>query len=308
MEPVKIALLGDLMIGRTLNVFGNVKALEIYKKECKSVHSIVRDGLRHRGPSYVWGDLLSLLLDSHFRIANLEGVFCSGREEEDCSPYMHKIHPCNIEFLKEARISCCTLANNHILDCGLKAVRETVDLLSKENIKWCGFGNGKNCWRPAILKNNLSKSAVTELNVSSESNTENVDNLKEISSDSLGTVCSIAKHSDKTSSGTDSVSVSKPQNDPGVPNDHQSKDSIRDHFAESQTKIAVFAIADHFREWAAEGKRAGVNYFDVDNFTHSCGNPNRGMWTSMEVVKDKVEKGTQRKHLVVIYKIVCLTS
>ena len=284
----KIVLLGDLMIGRTFNIFGNHRVLRKCNvlKSCEAVKNVCGN-LQHGGAVYVWGDILGSLLDSDVRIANLEGVFSSNSDEELLSSYVHKIHPWNLLFLKEAQLSCCALANNHILDCGFKPVRETIDLLNKEKIKWCGFGTIKNCWKPAILRSCLKKQ---EVNVSlcsiSKSNKKSLGNdlqqrplnLAENLLGDLPTVCSSSSQLQKSLSEKPSRNDCNVSHNISVQNKHP-------------VKVAVFAMADHFREWAAEGKKAGINFFDISNFTYFSGNPNRCKWTSLEIIKDNIEKG-----------------
>lgn len=64
--------------------------------------------------------------------------------------------PENAACFGAANIDCCTLANNHVLDCGRAGLRETLATLQKLNIKVAGAGrNEQDAKAPVVL--NLAK-------------------------------------------------------------------------------------------------------------------------------------------------------
>jgi poly-gamma-glutamate synthesis protein (capsule biosynthesis protein) len=68
------------------------------------------------------------------------------------------MHPRNTPCLLAARIDCCVLANNHILDWGVSGLIETVERLKQAGIVTCGAGlEATEAGQPAIL--NLSDKA-----------------------------------------------------------------------------------------------------------------------------------------------------
>jgi poly-gamma-glutamate capsule biosynthesis protein CapA/YwtB (metallophosphatase superfamily) len=60
--------------------------------------------------------------------------------------------PENADCLATARIDCCVLANNHVLDWGRSGLLETLATLEKLNIKAIGAGrNDREARAPAVL-------------------------------------------------------------------------------------------------------------------------------------------------------------
>jgi poly-gamma-glutamate synthesis protein (capsule biosynthesis protein) len=91
--------------------------------------------------SYIWGDALNelgrILPDA--RIINLE---TSVTRSEDCEPkgINYRMSPENVPCLSAAKIDCCVLANNHVLDWGQTGLLETLDTLGKSGIATVGAG------------------------------------------------------------------------------------------------------------------------------------------------------------------------
>lgn len=110
---MKIALLGDLAL------FGkmSIENVNIY-----SYFSEVKQ-----------------LLDTYdLVIANLESPLTSADVPYGYKTIHLKSDTDNIELLKYLNIGVVNLANNHILDFGHKGLNETIDLLTKNNIKYFG--------------------------------------------------------------------------------------------------------------------------------------------------------------------------
>lgn len=55
-----------------------------------------------------------------------------------------KAPPVTGEFLKNCGITICNLANNHIMDCGIQGLKDTIFSLSKNRILYYGIGNEAN--------------------------------------------------------------------------------------------------------------------------------------------------------------------
>jgi poly-gamma-glutamate synthesis protein (capsule biosynthesis protein) len=111
------------------------------------------------GFSYIWGDVLEELeaQSPDWRIVNLETSITTSN---DALPkgINYRMHPRNTPCLLAARIDCCVLANNHILDWGVSGLIETVERLKQAGIVTCGAGlEATEAGQPAIL--NLSDKA-----------------------------------------------------------------------------------------------------------------------------------------------------
>jgi len=95
--------------------------------------------------SYIWGDALAMLdaIKPDLRIINLE---TSVTESDDYWPgkgINYRMHPKNIGCLTAARLDCCVLANNHVLDWGHAGLVETLAVLKQAGIKGVGAGRDR---------------------------------------------------------------------------------------------------------------------------------------------------------------------
>jgi poly-gamma-glutamate synthesis protein (capsule biosynthesis protein) len=96
---------------------------------------------RRVAPEYIWGDALAELerVRPDARVVNLEtAVTTSG--DWIAKGINYRMHPANVACLAAARIDCCVLANNHVLDWGRAGLLETLDVLAREGIRTAGAG------------------------------------------------------------------------------------------------------------------------------------------------------------------------
>lgn len=161
-EPIRLFVCGDVMTGRGID--------QILPRPCNpALHeSYVRDARRYvalaeevHGPiphkaawEYVWGDALSSLdrAGTDARIVNLEtSITC-------CDDYWlgkgihYRMHPANIRCLQAAKIDCCCLANNHVLDWGYAGLKETLSTLDQAGIAHAGAGrDAAQAASPAVI-------------------------------------------------------------------------------------------------------------------------------------------------------------
>ncbi len=75
------------------------------------------------------------------RVFNLETSITKSGEYWKGKEIHYRMNPENVPCLSPAKIDCCCLANNHILDWGYSGLTETLETLNKANIKHCGAGN-----------------------------------------------------------------------------------------------------------------------------------------------------------------------
>jgi poly-gamma-glutamate capsule biosynthesis protein CapA/YwtB (metallophosphatase superfamily) len=62
------------------------------------------------------------------------------------------MHPANVPCLAAAKIDCCVLANNHVLDWGTAGLGETLEALARAKIATTGAGrSAEDAGRPAVL-------------------------------------------------------------------------------------------------------------------------------------------------------------
>jgi poly-gamma-glutamate synthesis protein (capsule biosynthesis protein) len=141
MEPdaaksISVFLCGDVMTGRGIDqVLPHPGGPVLYESYVRDARDYVSLAERANGAiprpvsfSYIWGDGLRELeqAGADVRIVNLEtSITCS----EDFWPgkgIHYRMHPQNIGCLTAARLSGCSLANNHVLDWGYEGLAETL--------------------------------------------------------------------------------------------------------------------------------------------------------------------------------------
>jgi poly-gamma-glutamate capsule biosynthesis protein CapA/YwtB (metallophosphatase superfamily) len=103
---------------------------------------------------YIWGGALAELerVGPDARIVNLE---TSVTTSDDASPRKrihYRMHPANVGCLTTAKLDCCVLANNHVLDWGRGGLMDTLATLHGAGIRTAGAGaNADEAWAPAIV-------------------------------------------------------------------------------------------------------------------------------------------------------------
>lgn len=119
---MKIALTGDVMLGRMVDQF------------------VIQN--RSVRPEDLWSDVLPIMLAADCRLINLECVISSQGEawHPETKAFHFRAHPRALDFLRAARIDGVTLANNHVLDFGTDALLDCLTLLDRTGIKRTGAG------------------------------------------------------------------------------------------------------------------------------------------------------------------------
>jgi poly-gamma-glutamate capsule biosynthesis protein CapA/YwtB (metallophosphatase superfamily) len=137
---LRIALLGDLMLGRS-----------------------VSDAIAAHGPAYVWGDTLPVLESADLRIANLECAI-SERGSPQRKRFTFRAPLAAARALAAGGIDCVSLANNHAFDYGAEALADTLRALDEVHIAHAGAGMHLNeAMKPAFLERGGLRVAVVAL-------------------------------------------------------------------------------------------------------------------------------------------------
>jgi poly-gamma-glutamate capsule biosynthesis protein CapA/YwtB (metallophosphatase superfamily) len=160
--PLVLFLCGDVMTGRGVDqLFPCRSSPRLYEPFVDSALDYVRLAERASGPiprrvdaAYVWGVLPVLCerLRPDVRIINLE---TSVTTSDDAAPKAinYRMHPRNVAVLTAARVDCCVLANNHVLDWGRAGLLETLETLARAGIRVAGAGRELAAARaPAVLE------------------------------------------------------------------------------------------------------------------------------------------------------------
>ena len=161
-QTVRIFLCGDVMTGRGIDqVLGHPCNPKLYEDFTQSAEDYVRlaeaaNGPipRHNEPSYVWGAALAEFdrLKPDARIINLETAVTRSDDHVE-KGINYRMSPQNAVCLVSARIDCCALANNHVLDWGRRGLLETLATLQHSNIRVTGAGRDeREACVPAVLE------------------------------------------------------------------------------------------------------------------------------------------------------------
>lgn len=166
MEPnpnrIRLFLCGDVMTGRGIDQVllhpGNPDLYEPYVRNAK-IYVELAERLngpvpRPAGFSYIWGEALAELDRARpdVRVINLETAITASNDYWKGKGINYRMHPANIPCLAAARVDCCVLANNHVLDWGYRGLADTLDALRHASLATAGAGrDSREAETPAIL-------------------------------------------------------------------------------------------------------------------------------------------------------------
>ena len=162
-QTITLFLCGDVMTGRGIDqVLPYPSDPRIYESYMTSAQGYVKIAEEASGPipkpvdfAYIWGDALEELrrTDPDVRIINLETAVTTSSEFWAGKGIHYRMHPRNIPCITTAKIDCCVLANNHVLDWGYAGLTETMTSLASANLKTAGAGrNLLDAEAPAIIE------------------------------------------------------------------------------------------------------------------------------------------------------------
>jgi poly-gamma-glutamate capsule biosynthesis protein CapA/YwtB (metallophosphatase superfamily) len=160
-KSVRLFLCGDVMCGRGIDqVLAHPCSPAVFEDHMRSAEGYVLLAEQANGPiprrngsSYVWGAALDQLerMEPDARIINLETAVTYSNDRAN-KGINYRMSPENADCLAAARIDCCSLANNHVLDWGRASLLETLTMLQKLDVKAAGAGrNDREARAPAVL-------------------------------------------------------------------------------------------------------------------------------------------------------------
>lgn len=159
---IRLLLCGDVMTGRGIDQIlphpGDPTLHEPCIHDARSYVELAEsmNGSIPRPVSfdYIWGDALAEIdrAGAEVRIINLETSITSSSDFWRGKEIHYRMHPRNVGCLTAARLDCCCLANNHVLDWGYDGLAETLRTLDAAGIAHAGAGrNAAEAAAPAIL-------------------------------------------------------------------------------------------------------------------------------------------------------------
>jgi poly-gamma-glutamate synthesis protein (capsule biosynthesis protein) len=110
---------------------------------------------------------LQLFHSADYRIINLESPMSDSNKQSKIlktGPHLKSLPQISIPVLEELKVNLVTLANNHILDYGEKALLETIENCKKNGINCVGAGvNNSDAQKSFIIKNDNYKIAIINI-------------------------------------------------------------------------------------------------------------------------------------------------
>ena len=103
------------------------------------------------GVDYPFDDIMDILINDDITIANFESSISLRGETYKPTGYGFRSRPYTLEGLVNGGIDTVSLANNHVLDYGEEAFKDTLDYLKKYDIRNVGAGENINEAEEALI-------------------------------------------------------------------------------------------------------------------------------------------------------------
>lgn len=101
---------------------------------------LVNETLNTKPSTYPWGDTLPIIKSAQLAICNLECVIAGPATPWFGKTFHFRTDSKNVAVLLAANFSPVSVANNHTLDYGAKALIQMIEILEKESINFAGAG------------------------------------------------------------------------------------------------------------------------------------------------------------------------
>jgi len=118
-DKITIGFCGDVMLGRKVD-----------------------EMIGQAGYYYPWGNMLPIMQQTDFNIANLETALTTSHHRVR-KTFNFKAAPDRVATLKAGNIHAVNLANNHILDFSVSGLTDTIHALQEADIKYVGAGRSR---------------------------------------------------------------------------------------------------------------------------------------------------------------------
>ena len=162
MGGLVLCLTGDVMTGRGVDQIlpspGDPRLWERYVDDARTYVELAKAA---SGPipapvdfDWPWGEALQVMDDvaPDLRAINLETSITTSDDAAPGKAVHYRMHPGNIGCLTATRPDACVLANNHVLDHGVRGLEDTLDVLSRAGLPTAGAGrDAEEAWRPLQL-------------------------------------------------------------------------------------------------------------------------------------------------------------
>lgn len=163
LHGITLFLCGDVMTGRGVDqILPHPSKPHLFESYMRSALGYVEIAAQATGPikkpvdfSYIWGDAPAELerVQPDARIINLETAVTSAEDASPRKGIHYRMHPANVPCLTAAKIGCCVLANNHVLDWGYNGLKETLGTLRGAGLRTAGAGRDEaEAAAPAVME------------------------------------------------------------------------------------------------------------------------------------------------------------
>jgi poly-gamma-glutamate capsule biosynthesis protein CapA/YwtB (metallophosphatase superfamily) len=159
---VTMFLCGDVMLGRGVDQIlphpGDPRLREGYVRDAREYVELAQ-AASGSIPSPIdfhwpWGDALTVLGEEapDVRVVNLETAVTRSSDFEAGKAVHYRMSPENLPSLAAGEPDICALANNHVLDFGVRGLEETLKELSGAGLRAAGAGlDAARAQRPAVI-------------------------------------------------------------------------------------------------------------------------------------------------------------
>lgn len=159
---MKLLLAGDVMTGRGVDqALPHPSDPVLYEPYVRDARTYLELAERANGPielpvefAYIWGDALAVLarVAPDARIVNLETSVTVSDAYWHGKGINYRMHPDNVPCLTAAKLDCCVLANNHVMDWGRPGLDETLSALRAAGLCTAGAGaSAAEARAPAVI-------------------------------------------------------------------------------------------------------------------------------------------------------------
>ncbi|KAE8378755.1 hypothetical protein BDV26DRAFT_260820 [Aspergillus bertholletiae] len=170
---------GDVMLGRLID---QLLPTHVHNPDDHSAITrivAVHPALKTYSPRSPWGSALPFFRAADLNLINLETAVTTLDTPWPNKAFNYRMHPRNLDILKQARIDYVSLANNHTADFGVPGLVDTVRAVQTEGLAFAGAGPCP--YRPAVLRlprvgSSSSSYAGAVAGSSSRSSTSNTSN------------------------------------------------------------------------------------------------------------------------------------
>ncbi|SEM34864.1 CapA family protein [Rhodococcus maanshanensis] len=176
-ETITLFLSGDVMTGRGVDQILPCPGSPALRERCASdAREYVTLAERVNGKiaapvdwDWPWGEALMVLDESEpdLRVINLETAVTTS---DDYAPkgINYRMHPSNVGVLTAADIDVCVLANNHILDFGIRGLEETLRTLRRAGVRHAGAGRtARQAWAPVAVHTTAGRALIWSMGAES---------------------------------------------------------------------------------------------------------------------------------------------